>query len=163
MAAGSAARVLQWLAAVFRQLVASVLGTRPVPRHVAFIMDGNRRYAERQRMQQAAGHTFGYQRLIGALEWCLDLGVGCVSVYAFSIDNYHRSDEEVDTLMRLAEDKLLHMLQVRLPPRLAPPARVHFAAAPKRATDAISPPRNARCRSKRCCGGTACGCGCWAT
>ncbi len=42
----------------------------------------------------------------------LQLGVACVSVYAFSIDNYRRSGEEVTTLMALAEDKLAHLLQV---------------------------------------------------
>lgn len=42
----------------------------------------------------------------------VQLGVACVSVYAFSIDNYRRSGEEVATLMALAEDKLAHLLQV---------------------------------------------------
>lgn len=48
--------------------------------------------------------------------WCaalpVQLGVACVSVYAFSIDNYRRSGEEVATLMALAEDKLAHLLEV---------------------------------------------------
>jgi undecaprenyl pyrophosphate synthase len=85
---------------------------RPVPRHIAFILDGNRRYAEARQLRKVEGHAYGYRRLIDALEWCLQLGVRCVSVYAFSIDNYRRSKEEVGTLMELAEDKLAHMLQV---------------------------------------------------
>lgn len=112
---------LQWVACIFRQLIAWVLRSRPVPKHIAFIMDGNRRFAEKRQLRKAQGHTFGYQRLIKALEWCLDLGVECVSVYAFSIDNYHRSQEEVDTLMQLAEDKLAHMLQVPFLARLLRP------------------------------------------
>ncbi|KAL4419506.1 hypothetical protein ABPG77_002292 [Micractinium sp. CCAP 211/92] len=90
---------------------ALVAGGRPVPRHVAFIMDGNRRFAEARSLRKVDGHSFGYRRLIDALEWCLELGVRCVSVYAFSIDNYRRSSEEVATLMQLAQEKLAHMLQ----------------------------------------------------
>lgn len=48
-----------------------------------------------------------------ALEWCLDLGIACVSVYAFSIENFRRSPAEVDTLMRLAEQKLGELMQVQ--------------------------------------------------
>jgi len=100
---------LAWMKDVARRNVATVLATRPIPCHVAFIMDGNRRFAESHRMVSLEGHTFGYQRLIQAMEWCLDLGITCVSVYAFSIDNYNRSEEEVATLMILAEEKLAHM------------------------------------------------------
>lgn len=95
-----------------RRAAAAVLAAGPVPRHVALCMDGNRRYAQARHMRQVEGHTFGYRRLIDALEWCLELGVRYVSVYAFSIDNYRRCGEEVDTLMALAEEKLAHMLQV---------------------------------------------------
>ena len=99
------------LATWLRHAVTSIVGIAPVPQHVAFIMDGNRRYAERQQLHTIQGHSFGYQRLIQALEWCLDLGITCVSVYAFSVDNYRRSDEEVATLMQLAEEKLEYMMQ----------------------------------------------------
>jgi len=75
--------------------------------------DGNRRFAERQHLRRIDGHAAGYQRLLAALEWCLELGVECVSVYAFSIDNYKRSSAEVELLMGLAELKLGTMLEVR--------------------------------------------------
>uniref|UniRef100_A0A1D2A6D9 Alkyl transferase n=1 Tax=Auxenochlorella protothecoides TaxID=3075 RepID=A0A1D2A6D9_AUXPR len=90
--------------------VCSVLTCRPNPSHVAFIMDGNRRHAEARRQPALAGHTQGYSRLIQSLEWCLELGVTTVSVYAFSIENYGRGEEEVEGLMHLAEQKFLHML-----------------------------------------------------
>lgn len=51
-------------------------------------------------------------QLLNALEWCLDLGVSCVSVYAFSIDNFKRSPQEVAMLMQLAEEKLEELMQV---------------------------------------------------
>ena len=109
-----AQRLWERLGGWARRAAAAVLSSahRPVPRHVAFIMDGNRRYAEARQLRKVEGHAYGYQRLIDALEWCLELGVSCVSVYAFSIDNYRRSGEEVTTLMQLAEEKLAHMLQV---------------------------------------------------
>ena len=102
---------LGWLASFVRRTVNAIIRIAPVPQHIAFIMDGNRRYAERKQLQTAQGHASGYQRLIQALEWCLDLGITCVSVYAFSIDNYKRSAEEVSTLMQLAEEKLAYMMQ----------------------------------------------------
>ena len=46
-----------------RQLVGTVLGYGPVPRHIAFIMDGNRRFAERRREDRAAGHTYGFYKV----------------------------------------------------------------------------------------------------
>jgi len=49
-----------------------------------------------------------------ALEWCLDLGISQVTVYAFSIENFKRSNEEVDGLMELAREKFSRLLQERL-------------------------------------------------
>ena len=46
-----------------RQLVGTVLGYGPVPRHIAFIMDGNRRFAERRHEDRAAGHTYGFHKV----------------------------------------------------------------------------------------------------
>ena len=67
-AAGAGAH--SWLLACYtattrylRQLVGTVLGYGPVPRHVAFIMDGNRRFAERRREDRAAGHTYGFYKV----------------------------------------------------------------------------------------------------
>jgi len=103
---------LQYLGSFLRRTVTYVLASQPVPEHIAIIMDGNRRYAERRHLiNSLEGHTRGYSRLIDALEWCLQLGVTCVSVYAFSIDNYKRTAEEVATLMKLAEEKLAAMLE----------------------------------------------------
>lgn len=51
-------------------------------------------------------------QLLDALEWCLDLGISCVSVYAFSIDNFKRPPQEVAMLMQLAEEKLEELMQV---------------------------------------------------
>lgn len=53
-----------------------------------------------------------FVQLLDALQWCLDLGVQAITVYAFSIDNFRRESEEVHALMMLAEEKLLDLLNV---------------------------------------------------
>lgn len=54
-------------------------------------------------------------QLLDALEWCLDIGITCVSAYAFSIDNFKRPSDEVAMLMKLAEEKLEELLHVSEP------------------------------------------------
>ncbi len=93
------------------RFVGRVLRLGLIPRHVAFILDGNRRFAvKRQLSRKSRGHLFGFEKLHEALEWCYDAGVQTVSVYAFSIDNFKRPREEVETLMALAQDKLQYLL-----------------------------------------------------
>ena len=73
-----------------------------VPTHVAFIMDGNRRFARARKWPVERGHAVGFDALLRCLEWCLELGVKVVTVYAFSQDNFSRAPAEVEALMRLA-------------------------------------------------------------
>ena len=80
-----------------------------IPKHVAFIMDGNRRFARERGWDVARGHRLGYDKLEEALRWCCELGVHGVTVYAFSIENFKRSAEEVAALMALTEEKLRSM------------------------------------------------------
>lgn len=83
-----------------------VIKSGKVPRHVAFIMDGNRRYAKKLHLNRSTdGHVHGFEKLAQALQWCLDIGIEEVTVYAFSIENFKRSEAEVDTLMQLAREK----------------------------------------------------------
>ncbi|KFM69409.1 Dehydrodolichyl diphosphate synthase, partial [Stegodyphus mimosarum] len=89
----------------------NVLKTGPIPRHVAFIMDGNRRYATKNGMEKLKGHALGFQKLSETLEWCLDLGITEVTIYTFSIENFKRPKEEVNCLMNLARDKFRELLQ----------------------------------------------------
>jgi|Transcript_12603 ditrans,polycis-polyprenyl diphosphate synthase len=88
------------------KLALSALKEGDVPKHIAFVMDGNRRYADRCGEKPIQGHISGYGTLLDVLQWCNRLCVSTVSVYAFSIDNYTRSDEEVCLLMELVEEKL---------------------------------------------------------
>ncbi|KAF8638919.1 hypothetical protein AX17_001832 [Amanita inopinata Kibby_2008] len=92
-----------------RNLLLHILSTGPIPSHIAFVMDGNRRYARSHHQHVQQGHKAGFEALRGVLEVCLRLGVKCVSAYAFSIENFNRDEEEVRALMELAEEKLLEI------------------------------------------------------
>lgn len=77
---------------------------RPVPRHVAIVMDGNRRAARAVGVEPTMGHLWGRKKLEEVVDWCQELGIKVLTVYAFSTENFQRPLEEVDTLMRLFEE-----------------------------------------------------------
>src|SRR5262245_32893980 len=69
--------------------------------HLAIIMDGNGRWATERGLPRLAGHRRGAEALQRTIEACAKLGVACVTVYAFSSDNWKRPAEEVNGLMLL--------------------------------------------------------------
>ena len=77
--------------------------TLPLPRHIAVIMDGNGRWAEREGVSRARGHEQGAKAVRAVIEACRELegGVEELSLYAFSTENWRRSEEEVGALFRL--------------------------------------------------------------
>ena len=93
----------------WQRLACGIVKAGPVPRHVAFIMDGNRRFARLRGWDVGEGHRLGYVKLEEALRWCNELGVEAVTVYAFSLENFRRTSKEVDDLMTLSEEKLRQM------------------------------------------------------
>lgn len=74
---------------------------RPVPRHIAVIMDGNGRWAKKRGMPRSAGHAVGAETFRTIATYCKDIGVQYFTVYAFSTENWKRPQEEVDALMDL--------------------------------------------------------------
>ena len=110
-----------------RSLLIRALQLLPLPKHVAFIMDGNRRAARVKGERVIKGHERGFDALKGVseihigmkyllnwmllqlLEFLLALNVPNVTVYAFAMDNFSRSQDEVDGLMDLAARKLLEL------------------------------------------------------
>ncbi len=72
-----------------------------IPNHVAIIMDGNGRWATRQGLKRTDGHYAGYKRLKQTALYILNKGVKILSVFAFSTENFGRSEEEVSYLMKL--------------------------------------------------------------
>jgi len=75
--------------------------------HVAIIMDGNGRWAQARNLPRAAGHRAGAENVRSVVESALRLGVGTLTLYAFSSDNWQRPPAEVGTLMRLLHEYLL--------------------------------------------------------
>ena len=90
---------------------AGLPGGDGLPRHVAVIMDGNRRWARRHGTDTDAGHRAGVVSLRGVVRVCSDLGIGYLTCYAFSTENWKRSRNEVDGLWALA----LEFLRSELP------------------------------------------------
>lgn len=80
---------------------ADVATLRPPPRHVAIIMDGNGRWAKARGLPRAMGHKEGVEALRRAVEASRDLGIGHLSVYAFSTENWNRPQAEIDALFDL--------------------------------------------------------------
>jgi tritrans,polycis-undecaprenyl-diphosphate synthase [geranylgeranyl-diphosphate specific] len=76
----------------------------PIPRHVAIIMDGNRRFATSFGLGASKGHAMGRDKLEEMLDWCLEVGIRVLTVYAFSTENLYRDSDEVDELMGLFEE-----------------------------------------------------------
>lgn len=73
-----------------------------VPRHLGYILDGNRRWAKQHSLPEYDGHLAGYNSLIEVLEASFDAGIEYVSIYAFSTENWKRDPKEVSNLMKLA-------------------------------------------------------------
>ena len=74
-----------------------------IPNHIAMIMDGNRRWAKKRGLPTQLGHSEGAKAMQNIAEYCEKIGVKYMTVYAFSTENWKRSKEEVDYLMKLLE------------------------------------------------------------
>lgn len=93
-----------------------------IPKHIAIILDGNRRYARKVGIPKFKGHERGFNKIRELLGWCMDLGVKEVTLYCFSTENFKRSKDEVGYLFSLfrkkikdfKKDKLIHDNKVRI-------------------------------------------------
>ena len=80
---------------------------KPLPRHIAIIMDGNGRWAQKRGLPRTAGHAAGSETFRRIATYCKNLGLDYLTVYAFSTENWKRSADEVRAIMALF-DKYLH-------------------------------------------------------
>jgi tritrans,polycis-undecaprenyl-diphosphate synthase [geranylgeranyl-diphosphate specific] len=93
-----------------------------MPRHLAIILDGNRRYAENLGINPNIGHELGYMTVEKLIKWCWHLNIPELTLFAFSTENFNRDEEEVEHLMdllkkgcqRLAEDPDIHENRVKV-------------------------------------------------
>ena len=81
------------------------------PRHIAIIMDGNGRWAKKRGLPRTAGHAAGAETFRRIAEHCRTLGVEYLTVYAFSTENWKRSEEEISGIMRLLGNYLREALR----------------------------------------------------
>ncbi len=102
--------------------LADLIRQEPVPKHLAIIMDGNRRFAEAEGIAVREGHARGRDTLEELLDWCLELDIRILTVYALSTENLSRPKEELDALMdlfdralrQIAVDERVHRHQIRV-------------------------------------------------
>ena len=93
---------------------------RQLPEHLAVIMDGNGRWAQRRHLPRIAGHRTGVKTAREIIETCARLKLPCLTLYAFSLENWRRPQTEVDFLMRLLREYLkrelpsIHKNNIRL-------------------------------------------------
>ena len=82
-----------------------------LPRHVAIIMDGNGRWAQKRALPRSAGHAVGAETFRRIATYCKDIGIEYLTVYAFSTENWKRPKDEVDSIMALLEKYLYEALE----------------------------------------------------
>ncbi|MGE5555306.1 MAG: polyprenyl diphosphate synthase [Methanocella sp.] len=80
------------------------------PEHIALILDGNRRWASQKEMNPWLGHQKGADTVEKLLDWCLKINVQCITLYAFSTENFARNSREVEEIMRIAGERFLKLL-----------------------------------------------------
>jgi tritrans,polycis-undecaprenyl-diphosphate synthase [geranylgeranyl-diphosphate specific] len=108
--------------AVYEKWLDRQVRKRPIPEHLGVILDGNRRWAIARSGIEYEGHRIGAKTSQDFLEWCLDLRIKTITLYAFSIENFNRPKREVDTILsiieeegkRLLKDQRLHQNQIRV-------------------------------------------------
>jgi tritrans,polycis-undecaprenyl-diphosphate synthase [geranylgeranyl-diphosphate specific] len=81
------------------------------PEHVAIILDGNRRWAAQKALIPWIGHRRGANKIDDLMNWCMELDVKFMTLYAFSTENFRRPKKEVEEIMKLIEEKLYAILE----------------------------------------------------
>jgi undecaprenyl diphosphate synthase len=81
-----------------------------IPQHIVLFPDGNRRWAKQRGIFTLEGHKQGYNNLVSFTEWCKNRGVKTITAFGFSTENWNRTKEEVDYLMKLLEGCMLDNL-----------------------------------------------------
>lgn len=93
-----------------------------IPRHIAIVLDGNRRFAKKLMMEPWRGHELGAEKTEKLFDWCNELGIKEMTLYCFSLENFNRPKKEFDFLMKifkkefskLKKDKRIHENKIKL-------------------------------------------------
>src|SRR3989338_5137016 len=92
------------------------------PKHIAIILDGNRRFARRLMAKPWKGHEFGNEKIKKLLGWCSELEIREVTLYAWSVENFNRPKEEFEFILKLFKEafeeamteKTIHEKKIRI-------------------------------------------------
>jgi len=79
------------------------LDSSNLPKHIAIIMDGNRRYAQKNKLLKLKGHEHGAKKVGEVLDWCKEFNIKELTLYTFSVQNFKRAPEEINYLFKLFE------------------------------------------------------------
>ncbi|MBU2633869.1 MAG: di-trans,poly-cis-decaprenylcistransferase [Nanoarchaeota archaeon] len=82
-----------------------------VPKHVGLILDGNRRFSKKLMMKPWKGHEFGARKVEKLFDWCKELSIKELTLYAFSLENFYRPKKEFDYLMNLCKKEFKCLLK----------------------------------------------------
>lgn len=114
------------------------INTNNIPNHVAIIMDGNGRWAKQRGLERTEGHVRGVQSVKDVVKAAVQVGVKCLTVYAFSTENWLRPQEEVDVLM----DLMVQAISAETEDLIANGVRLRYIGdinrLPKKTQDAIA-------------------------
>lgn len=98
--------------AIFKKKETQIVAEKlPAPKHIAIIMDGNGRWAKQRGLPRTAGHGAGAETFRRIANYCRTLGVEYLTVYAFSTENWRRSEDEIAGIMKLLRNYLTEALQ----------------------------------------------------
>ncbi len=89
----------------FRRKKISIVDDRL--KHIAFIMDGNGRWAQKRMLPRPVGHTYGAKTFKKVVRYCFEMGIKVVTVYAFSTENWKRPQTEIDAIIKLLKEYIL--------------------------------------------------------
>ncbi|GAA3726451.1 isoprenyl transferase [Gordonia hankookensis] len=98
-------RLRRPMLSVYERRLVQLMDSSRLPRHVAIICDGNRRWARDAGFEDVShGHRVGAQRIAEMLSWCAELGISTVTIYLLSTENLQRASDELDALMEIVPD-----------------------------------------------------------
>ncbi|MEM2128046.1 MAG: polyprenyl diphosphate synthase [Candidatus Methanomethylicaceae archaeon] len=97
------ARVMKYVYRYYERKLLAEVKRGKMPDHVGLILDGNRRWAIEVGLTSEKGHEYGFKKLKEVLNWCWELGIHVVTIYALSTENLQRDKREVENLLRLAK------------------------------------------------------------
>jgi len=91
---------------LYERRLSSEIRSKPIPKHIGIILDGNRRASKMLGVDYKTGYELGAEKLEEVLDWCWELDVKVITCWVFSTENFSRPDDQVESIMKLAIENL---------------------------------------------------------